>query len=454
MKARDGSVAEKAAPYWQKLKLDKDPFVGQSQTIYQVPSWQTHDELLSHLCQYNHAMKLIVGSEGIGKTTFVQYLSIVRQIESKVMLESYKLLAIDVLLTKIEHCLGLKNRLTEPAQLLPILAHEQKYLLIIIDEAHLLSNALLAIFDAWIHANTQGYLQLLLVGQRTLLEQCQLVNPDNLQIIELQPFDLQETKNYLMHRLQQVGLPQTILESDLVKQIFQTSKGVPARINQSARQWFIEQLAMPPSSGLQNLLLQYPYSWLVGSGCLLSGSLFALYLYYTSPITQPVFLPAFIEDESVVESTDFLDDIQAIDNLLSAELSTPETQPIAEAPLAVVADNQTKSVQVQATEPSSIDDSEAVLAVDEHYYTIQLFGVHDLDALKRFVHQHHLESKTYYIQTKLHQKIWYILIYGTYPTRAEAAQALHELPSTLKQSRPWLRPYLNLHILIKNRNDE
>ena len=89
-----------------------------------------------------------------------------------------------------------------------------------------------------LETNTKKLLQIILVGQpelRTLLNK-----PELRQLAQritaryqLKPLNLQETRDYIRHRLQVAGLPgnQTLFPDAIIKKLHRTSRGVPRIIN-------------------------------------------------------------------------------------------------------------------------------------------------------------------------------------------------------------------------------
>jgi type II secretory pathway predicted ATPase ExeA len=50
--------------------------------------------------------------------------------------------------------------------------------------------------------------------------------------VQLRPFSLEDTQNYVRYQLQQAGGNTNLLSDDAVRAVFQASQGVPRRVNQ------------------------------------------------------------------------------------------------------------------------------------------------------------------------------------------------------------------------------
>ncbi|MDH5191798.1 MAG: SPOR domain-containing protein [Gammaproteobacteria bacterium] len=73
------------------------------------------------------------------------------------------------------------------------------------------------------------------------------------------------------------------------------------------------------------------------------------------------------------------------------------------------------------------------------HYTIQLLGSAKQQSLDKFIRRHKLNGKAYWFKTRRAGKDWYVLVYGVYPSEANARLALTELPPVLKSTSPWPR---------------
>jgi septal ring-binding cell division protein DamX len=70
-------------------------------------------------------------------------------------------------------------------------------------------------------------------------------------------------------------------------------------------------------------------------------------------------------------------------------------------------------------------------------YTIQLASSKSLDLVERNFHDHHLLGRGGYFLDR--QKGRYVLVYGVFPSAAEAYAASKDLPRELRKWSPWVR---------------
>jgi len=82
-----------------------------------------------------------------------------------------------------------------------------------------------------------------------------------------------------------------------------------------------------------------------------------------------------------------------------------------------------------------------LLDQNSSYYTLQVLGVRKEELLLDFINRYQLLQKKNmaYYKTAYKGKQWYPLLYGVYPTKSEAAEAVKELPDKVQKSIPWIR---------------
>lgn len=77
---------------------------------------------------------------------------------------------------------------------------------------------------------------------------------------------------------------------------------------------------------------------------------------------------------------------------------------------------------------------------DSESFSLQLLGSRSEQAVSSFIRKHHLNTeKTAYYQGIHREKPWYVLMYGNYPSRKSAVDAVSELPPAVRKGKPWPR---------------
>ena len=84
-------------------------------------------------------------------------------------------------------------------------------------------------------------------------------------------------------------------------------------------------------------------------------------------------------------------------------------------------------------------DGQALLQWPSKGYTLQMLGARKAGSVGPFIASmpHQEQLKRFYTLYK--EKPWYVVIYGRYPDRATAMEAIGNLPSELRARRPWAR---------------
>ncbi|WP_435684671.1 AAA family ATPase [Sedimenticola selenatireducens] len=129
----------------------------------------------------------------------------------------------------------------------------------------------------------------------------------------------------------------------------------------------------------------------------------------------------------------------------SAEVGQADT-PAAEA--AVVEVLPEPPVSVKKTAEKSVKDEKWILTQRPGAYTLQLVGVRDGAAAKRFIDQHRLKGDVAYFKTFRSGQPWYSVVYGVYADRSAALKARETLPPALRNSDVWPRTYASIQAVV------
>lgn len=115
---------------------------------------------------------------------------------------------------------------------------QNKKVLLIIDEAQNLSNQVLEELRMLsnLQTDTEMLLQVIIVGQPELEKK--IKSPELEQFAQriavsyhLDTLDLQETKAYIQHRVQQAGRPSVLFSDKFIKRVYDITNGIPRTIN-------------------------------------------------------------------------------------------------------------------------------------------------------------------------------------------------------------------------------
>lgn len=131
--------------------------------------------------------------------------------------------------TKVKCLRALNDRMNQNMR-------SNKETLLMVDEAQLLNQATLEEIRLLLNAqlNDRFLITIILFGQPELREMIRTVQQIDQRIpikYHLAPFDLEDTARYVVFRLQRAGREKSIFTRPAIEEIYETSKGVPRKIN-------------------------------------------------------------------------------------------------------------------------------------------------------------------------------------------------------------------------------
>ncbi|MFV2057773.1 MAG: SPOR domain-containing protein, partial [Thiohalomonadales bacterium] len=92
-----------------------------------------------------------------------------------------------------------------------------------------------------------------------------------------------------------------------------------------------------------------------------------------------------------------------------------------------------------------------VLSQASDHYTLQLLAGYNLSTIKNFLAEYPLDRDNLaYYRSYNNGKEWHSLVYGIFPDRDSARQAIKKLPAALAVAKPWVR---KLHYIKRDIND-
>ncbi len=79
-------------------------------------------------------------------------------------------------------------------------------------------------------------------------------------------------------------------------------------------------------------------------------------------------------------------------------------------------------------------------------FTLQLLGARQSDSVQKFLRKYSdLNGKAVYFHTRHDTREWYTVVYGVYPSKEQAQQAIKRLPAELQSASPWVRSFGSIH---------
>ena len=238
--------------YEQYWKLDRIPFAntGDQDFFFRSHTHQAGLLKLQYVIENQHGAGVLVGGVGAGKTYLVTQLS-------QVMSESagpfvhvvYPQMSAPEMLSFLAVELGAESADAEPAQVgLDRTLHaierqlqehfrQKRHPVIVVDEAHLIEDqGLLQSLQLLLNYRARPDIEfsLFLVGERSLLAKLQRMPQfdDRIAVrMMLRSLNIQETRDYIAHRLKTAGAQTAIFSPEAIEQVFEIARGVHRRIN-------------------------------------------------------------------------------------------------------------------------------------------------------------------------------------------------------------------------------
>jgi len=189
----------------------------------------------------NKGITLLTGEAGTGKTVLLNYLA--ESLKSQVLISRINNPDLDIpdFLTSLSDSFKPGTSFVDKVSFLTqlILAgSDKKMILIIIDEAHLLTASLLDELSLLlkIKKNDQRMVNIILAGQETSFGSlnetalAEIIQPPP-QKCHLQPLTKEETKQYITHRLKIAGATRNLFTVTALGEVHRFSGGIPRVIN-------------------------------------------------------------------------------------------------------------------------------------------------------------------------------------------------------------------------------
>ncbi len=239
--------------YWQDLGLKHEPFVRNPSEVFKIAQWEDYSDLLIHLVQHNNLLEVILGENGVGKTSFINFFN------QKIILKASCAVIraepewrVEQFINVINTSLGFAQNEISSESLEMLNAHLPadgiKYI-IALDDADYLSEEILLLLKQWTSRLDDNIrLRFILVANidfRHKLKSFYSVDEYEqfLTVLELKSLDLKQTQSYIKYCLANAGLAEGYLFTQKdIKKIYRDSNGIFNKINEIARRMLIDKL--------------------------------------------------------------------------------------------------------------------------------------------------------------------------------------------------------------------
>ena len=103
-----------------------------------------------------------------------------------------------------------------------------------------------------------------------------------------------------------------------------------------------------------------------------------------------------------------------------------------------------KAKPVARVKPATNSNMQWLNAQNKLNYTLQLVGTGRKSAALRFIRRHKIQIHAHIIKSYRKGKVWYSVVYDSYPTVKEAKKGIKHLPHSLRNINPWIRRFQEL----------
>ncbi|WP_347251249.1 AAA family ATPase [Legionella sp.] len=458
--------------------------------IFKPSSWLTKIDYINHLVLFNNVMIAVLAERGAGKTTFAELLQL--SLNSPIKTHLIKAVAPfsqEDFLTQLDAVFHFRiDSEINLAKLVNQINDRKVHVLIIIDDAHNLSDSFLqeALLELK-HQGDNGFFHLCFISDFSLVTSLNKLEPNLIHTLEPGVLTEAETKTYVLNSLPFTKVLDKSMSEKRLEQFYQLTGGNIARINTHMRDYFCsesEQLIERHKSFIRNMgflaiaaiaLLASSYLW--QNQFLPSSASFQDEMEYdvselVAEVSQPLpslvpIIPA-IEKEPVLVSQ--LPDINQafasrpseIPGWLTASVRQ-QVQPSPKRVLdfAIDEDENNDSLVVRdrvvvipktlhptnpmpkvasAKQPPNNLKKVAKVNAKKGQFTIQVLASRKRDDVMHFVNSHKMTANAKIRLTKRDGLDWYVLTIGEFGQVEQAQAAIKMLPTELAKFNPWIRP--------------
>lgn len=439
-----------------------DPFDSTRRHYYLTPELSQRVNLIRHLIQNSEQLLLVLAEAGYGKTALLNQLKKIAEkqcehwwiytpLSSPALSPEAFISGVLATLNVRQDGKPLQTLIESLRNHLAATRYNGQLPVLLVDDAHKLPLATLKfIVELAMQGEPLTRMRVLLFCEPQITSilatpEFEMVHNTLIHTLDVPPFSKTQVRDYLQFCLKGSKYHNIHpFNSEVIKTISTNSEGIPGKINRYAQQvlhQFVEQRqeqTLPSTLSASKLLWGFPIVLvLIG---------IALLIYWNSPTPQKISPAQPIEGSVSLPSASLYD-------TTSTNSATTGSQ----------SDNKSNSTLLEQTNNTAFstnfhqDTNRTDLFVQQQIkgktwllrqkpnaYTLQILGVHDRLTLNKFLTQHPLNEIAMY-KTTFQNKDWYVVLYGIYPNRSQAEEARKTLPTSLRETQPWIRSLASVH---------
>ena len=236
-----------ADDYLEYYRFEHDPFVGRGSDFkFYTAKRQSVLVELEHLARYSKLMLVVTGPKGSGKTILRQALvaSAKEHVKNIVLIASARADAASML-QQVSAALDLPH-----SDITGVLEHIEQILVagqgvyLVVDNAEFLEESALLFLQRIAQGVNDACARVFIFSDSSIYPLLEEVadNTDLHHVIALEPWNLQESTEYLGQRLEAAGQHADMFTEQQLVEVFARSEGWPGRINHAAKELLLEHL--------------------------------------------------------------------------------------------------------------------------------------------------------------------------------------------------------------------
>lgn len=249
--------------YLSHYQFEHDPFSGRGSSFKFFPAKRRSVlNELQHLARYSKLMLVVTGPQGSGKTVLHQALvAQVTEPAQSIVISASAAVDAASMLAQVSSALGLFD-----SEIADVLKHiEQmsvagKEVHVLIDNAEYLEESALLFLQRLAQGVNDACARVVLFSDSSINPLLEKIadNADLHYVIALEPWDDDETLEYIEQRLIDAGQPIDVFSTQQLHEIYTQSQGWPGRVNSIAKSMLIGQMSRK-SSGKQAAVIPIKY---------------------------------------------------------------------------------------------------------------------------------------------------------------------------------------------------
>ena len=249
--------------YLSHYQFEHDPFSGRGSSFKFFPAKRRSVlNELQHLARYSKLMLVVTGPQGSGKTVLHQALvAQVTEPAQSIVISANAAVDAASMLAQVSSALGLFD-----SEIADVLKHiEQmsvagKEVHVLIDNAEYLEESALLFLQRLAQGMNDACARVVLFSDSSINPLLEKIadNADLHYVIALEPWDDDETLEYIEQRLIDAGQPIDVFSAQQLRDIYTQSQGWPGRVNSIAKSMLIGQMSRK-SSGKKAAVMPIKY---------------------------------------------------------------------------------------------------------------------------------------------------------------------------------------------------